>query len=200
MVLAAAVGVGAGLTYLAVQDEGTAAAAGVTRSDLSGTGHAVTEYPAASRGEPVEVEGVTLGGGQVAVEGLRGAVVVLNVWGSWCAPCRAEAPILAEASRTYAEDGVSFLGINVRDNEAAAVAFERRYRVPYPSIADFDGLTLLGLNQYVPASAVPVTLVLDREGRVASRVLGELREATLRALLDTVLAETARNPESASPN
>ena len=89
------------------------------------------------------------------------------------------APILAQASRDYAAQGVSFVGINVRDNEAAAEAFEDRYRIPYPSIADFDGRTLLELNEYVPASAVPVTLVLDRQGRVAARVLGELRKATL---------------------
>lgn len=191
LVLAAAVGVGAGKAYVAgTSDEATASNGGVTQRDLSGTGHAVTEYSAADRGAPVEITGDTLTGDPFAVEELRGDVVVLNVWGSWCAPCRAEAPILAEAAKNFASQGVCFAGINVRDNEAAALAFEKRYRIPYPSIADFDGRTLLAVNEYVPASAVPVTLVLDRQGRVAARVIGELRQATLTALLDTVLAET----------
>lgn len=199
LVVAAAVGTGAGWLYTADGrgDRGgaDAASAGVSRSDLSGTGHSVTEYPQAKRGEPVQVSGTTLAGGPFAVETLRGDVVVLNVWGSWCAPCRAEAPILAQASRDYGAQAVSFVGINVRDNEAAAEAFEDRYRIPYPSIADFDGRTLLELNEYVPASAVPVTLILDRNGRVAARVLGELRKATLTALLTTVLAETQASSE-----
>lgn len=194
LIMAAVIGVAAGMLYLAASEGPSTATAGVTQRDLSGTGHAVTEYPAADRGKPVEVAGETLTGDTLATEDLRGAVVVVNVWGSWCTPCRAEAPMLGEATRNYSSEGVSFVGINVRDNEAAALAFEKRYRSPYPSIADFDGRTLLGLNVYVPASAVPVTLVLDRGGRIAARVLGEIRKATLTALLDTVLAET--NPQS----
>ena len=185
MVLAAAIGIATGRAYLA----GVDASGSTGSSGVSEVGRAVTEYSAAERGEPVDIAGTTLGGDSLALDDLRGEVVVLNVWGSWCSPCRAEAPILGQASRAYADDGVSFVGINVRDNKAAALAFERRYDIPYPSIADYDGRTLLSVNDYVPMSAVPVTLVLDREGRVAARALGELRKATLTALLDNAVEE-----------
>lgn len=148
----------------------------------------VSEFPAADRGAAVALAGTTLTGERLDVAGLRGKVVVVNVWGSWCAPCRTEAPVLAALSRSYADRGVAFVGVNVKDNRAAALAFERSYGIAYPSIEDPDGQAVLALSQYVPASAVPVTLVLDIEGRVAARVLGAVREATLRALLDSALA------------
>ena len=148
------------------------------------------EFAPDERGEPVEVSGTTLTGGSLSLSSSRGRVVVVNVWGSWCPPCREEAPMLAAASRTY-EGRVDFVGVNVRDNRASAMAFETRYGIEYPSIEDTDGRAVLALNQYVPANAVPATLVLDREGRVAARVLGAVREATLRALLKSVLAEPA---------
>ena len=191
LVLAAAIGVAAGKAYLAGVDASGRTGSGELSSEVSEVGRAVTEYSPAERGEPVDISGTTLGGDALALDDLRGDVVVINVWGSWCAPCRAEAPILGQASRAYADEGVSFVGINVRDNEAAALAFERRYDIPYPSIADYDGRTLLSVNDYVPMSAVPVTLVLDREGRVAARALGELRKATLTALLDSAITEAS---------
>ena len=155
----------------------------------SGSGQPVTEYPVGDRGRPVELSGGTLTDDVLDLADLRGDVVVVNVWGSWCVPCRIEAPVLARVSQEYREAGVSFVGVNVKDNRAAAVAFEEEYGIAYPSIEDTDGRAVLALSQYVPASAVPVTLVLDRDGRVAARVLGAVREATLRALLDSALAE-----------
>ena len=154
-----------------------------------GSGQPVTEYPLTDRGQPVELSGGTLTDDELDLADLRGEVVVINVWGSWCVPCRIEAPVLARVSQEYRERGVSFVGVNVKDNRAAAVAFEVEYGITYPSIEDTDGRAVLALSQYVPASAVPVTLVLDRDGRVAARVLGAVREATLRALLDSALAE-----------
>jgi thiol-disulfide isomerase/thioredoxin len=151
----------------------------------------VSEYPPSARGEPVQLAGSTLTDDLLDVADLRGHVVVINVWGSWCVPCREEAPVLARLSREYTDDGVRFVGVNVKDNRAAALAFEDRYGIPYPSIEDRDGQALLALSQHVPAQAVPVTLVLDSEGRVAARVIGLVREATLRALLEGVLAEGA---------
>lgn len=155
------------------------------------TGQPVTEYLPADRGEPVELDGGTLTGDVLDLADLRGDVVVVNVWGSWCAPCRTEAPVLAALSAEYLDRGVRFVGVDVKDNRAAAVAFEAGYGITYPSIEDVDGRAVLALSQYVPASAVPVTLVLDRTGRVGARVLGAIREATLRALLDSALAEQA---------
>lgn len=150
-------------------------------------GQPVMEVSPAQRGAPVELGGTTLDGATLDLADLRGRVVVVNVWGSWCAPCRTEAPVLAKLSRSYADRGVAFVGVNVKDNRAAALAFERTYGLTYPSIEDRDGRAVLALSRHVPASAVPVTLVLDGQGRVAARVLGAVREATLRALLESVL-------------
>ncbi|BDZ62644.1 hypothetical protein Lsed01_00712 [Demequina sediminis] len=84
-----------------------------------------------------------------------------------------------------------FVGVNVRDNPAAAIAFEDSYGITYPSIDDRKGKTLLSLADHLPGAGVPVTLLLDRDGRPAARVLGAVQESTLTALLDTVLAEPA---------
>jgi thiol-disulfide isomerase/thioredoxin len=149
----------------------------------------VTDFAAAERGPAPKVIGNDLSGRPVDLAVLRGAPVVLNVWGSWCAPCRTEAPVLRAASAAYAGKGVRFVGINVKDNVAAATAFERRFEIPYPSLDDQQGRVTLALADYLPASIVPATLVLDHDGRVAARVLGAVEESTLRSLLDTVLAE-----------
>lgn len=149
----------------------------------------VTEYQVADRGAPVVLSGATLTDDELDLADLQGDVAVVNVWGSWCGPCRVEAPVLAKVWMDYREREVSFVGVNVKDNRAAAVAFEEQHGITYPSIEDTDGRAVLALSQYVPASAVPVTLVLDRQGRVAARVLGAVREATLTALLDSTLAE-----------
>lgn len=187
LVLAAALGAGAGQAYLAAGDQTERSDVG---SALTSIAAGVTKYAASQRGTPIDLEGPALEGDDLSLAELRGKPVVLNVWGSWCAPCREEAPVLAEASRRYAGE-VAFLGINIRDNRSKALAFEKRFGITYPSFADFDGSTVLSLNDYVPVNVVPVTLVLDAEGRVAARVLGVLRKATLSALLDTVLRETS---------
>lgn len=152
-------------------------------------GRSVTEYRTEDRAEPVTLVGTALSGEVVDVADWRGDVVVINVWGSWCAPCREEAPILASASADYAGRGVRFLGINVRDNPAAAIAFEENYGITYPSIDDRAGNALLSLAEHLPGAGVPVTLVLDREGRPAARVLGAVQESALTSLIDTVLDE-----------
>ena len=161
--------------------------------DLGGSPRAVaqpvTEYPPSERGAPVILQGRDLAGNAIGIEALRGSAVVLNLWGSWCAPCRTEAPVLRQVSADYASRGVRFLGINVQDNPGAATAFERRFAVTYPSMNDQSGRASLALSEYVPASVVPATLVLDRQGRVSARVLGAVEGAALRTLLDTVLRE-----------
>lgn len=160
--------------------------------EAAGLASGVYEYTPAERGEPVSVSGVSLTGESLDTESYRGRVVVLNVWGSWCAPCRKEAPVLARASRRLPESQVSFVGINVRDNRAAALAFERSFGITYPSISEEESPeALLALNGYVPLNAVPVTVLLDDEGRVAARVIGVLREATLSALIETLLSQRA---------
>ena len=184
--LAAAVPV---LALLAACSSG--AAGGATVADqgyVSGDG-TVRTVATAERDEPVELAGPTLDGGRFRLGEHRGEVVVVNVWGSWCPPCIAEAPGLQRAWETLRGQGVQFVGIDVNDNRAAALAHERRFGVTYPSIEDETGRLLLALRGTLPPRAVPSTLVLDRRGRVAARVLGRVEESTLRALVQDTLAE-----------
>jgi thiol-disulfide isomerase/thioredoxin len=155
---------------------------------ISGKG-TVTAFGAAERDQPVGFRGTTLDGGTFDVRDHRGEVVVVNVWGSWCPPCIAEAPDLQEVWSEVEDDGVQFVGIDFRDNTAAAKAHERRFGVTYPSIEDEAGRTLLSLRGTLSPSAIPSTLVLDRRGRVAARVLGQVPASTLRALVSDTLAE-----------
>ena len=123
----------------------------------------------------------------LALADYRGQVVVVNVWGSWCAPCRSEAPMLADAARDLAKQDVAFVGIDSRDpSRSAAQAFVRRFDVPYPSIYDQQGSTLLAFRGTLTPNAIPSTVILDREGRVAASVLGEITRTTLYDLVEEV--------------
>lgn len=155
---------------------------------ISGKG-TVTAVGPAGRDAPVAFSGETLDGQRFDVRDHRGKVVVVNVWGSWCPPCIAEAPDLQEAWSALEPDGVQFVGIDFRDNTAAALAHEKRFGVTYPSIEDQAGRVLLALRGSLPPRAIPSTLVLDQRGRVAARVLGQVPGSTLRALVSDVLTE-----------
>ncbi|GAA1512351.1 hypothetical protein GCM10009788_16120 [Nocardioides humi] len=153
-------------------------------------GSVVEEYDADDRpaGEPFQAQ--LLSGEWLNTATLEGKVVVYNVWGSWCAPCVAEAPDLVEVAKEFAGD-VTFVGINVRDNDAAARAFEREHGVPYDSITSGDSAEAMGaFHSSLAAAAVPTTLVVDREGRVAARAIGPVTATTLRNLLEPVVAES----------
>ncbi len=167
------------------------ARAGDSKSYVAGDG-SVTELSPGERGEPVSLSGPATGGTQVDVATWRGDVVVVNVWYAACPPCRAEAPDLVAISGEYAADGVRFVGVNTEDGEATAMSFEREFGISYPSVLDArTGEALVALRGQVPPGAVPTTLVLDRQGRVAARVLGRIDPDVLRDLLDGVLAEAA---------
>jgi thiol-disulfide isomerase/thioredoxin len=125
-----------------------------------------------------------------------GNIVVINIWGSWCPPCRAETPELVQVANATHSQGVRFLGIDVRDNRAAAQAFTRAYHVPYPSIFDADNQTLLAFRG-LPPNAVPTTFVIDRNGRIAARALGRITAAKLTAVLLTLQQE--QPPATDSP-
>ena len=117
-------------------------------------------------------------------------MLVINLWGSWCPPCRAEAPALRRVWEETREQGVQFVGIDVRDNDAAAIAFERKYKITYPSITTADsGPAMLAFGSILPRNAIPSTLVVDRSGRVAARVVGRTTYVTLRDLVTETLAE-----------
>lgn len=143
----------------------------------------LTLYPA-SRGVALpDVQGRTITNQTLSLSDFRGHVLVLNVWGSWCAPCRAEAPDLARISRATAAQGVRFVGIDTRDNPAAATAFEHNFGIRYPSFDDRNGLVLAQFTGIIPVSAVPSTLVVDREGVIRARVVGRIDPTTLRGII-----------------
>lgn len=149
----------------------------------------IEEFAPADRERQQAVTAPLLTGATYDSEALLGQVLVYNVWGSWCAPCVAEAPDLVEVATELAGQ-VSFIGLNVRDNDAAARAFEAAHDVPYPSVSTSDsGRVMLTFGNALSAAAVPSTLVVDRKGRVAARATGQVSAATLRALIQPVLAE-----------
>ncbi len=116
-------------------------------------------------------------------------IVVLNVWGSWCPPCRKEAPALVEAAASLKSKRVAFVGINTQDPDPSqALAYERTYGVTYPSLVDDGGKLLLALQRAVPPDAIPSTLVLDPQGRVAARFSGAIPLRTLEDLVADVSA------------
>ena len=148
----------------------------------------ITRLSADERKRPGEVSGTTLDGKDLSLEKYAGKVVVLNVWGSWCAPCRAEAPELQQASLERA-DKAQFIGINSRDADPApAEAFVRAFSVTYPSIYDADGKVLLNFAGNLPLSTFPSTLIIDRDGRIAVRISGTITKITLVNLIDDVAA------------
>jgi thiol-disulfide isomerase/thioredoxin len=157
---------------------------------ISGDG-TVTQLAVSERKDPVQFRGSTLEGRPFDLRSLRGDVVVVNVWASWCAPCIAEAPGLQKVHEQTEAEGVRFIGINTETDQAAARAHERRFGVTYPSLADDGGRVLLRLRGSLPPTATPSTLVLDRSGRVAARVIGRVDASTLRSLVDDAGAEPA---------
>lgn len=156
---------------------------------IEGTG-TVTVIPPDQRQPAPEFSGPLLDGGEFNLADARGDIVVLNVWGSWCPPCRKEAPALQAVHEDLADQGVRFVGINTRDDETAAQAYEDDFGITYPSVVDTDGRLMLAFRNTLPPNAIPTTLVVDREGRMAGRVLGSITETSLRDLLTGILEET----------
>ncbi|HEX6887017.1 MAG TPA: TlpA disulfide reductase family protein [Candidatus Nanopelagicales bacterium] len=163
---------------------------------VSGDG-STTIVAEADRKPAPQFTGETLAGGQFDLAEHRGAVVVLNVWASWCAPCRAEAADLAAVATEKAEDGVVFVGLNTRDSAAPANAFVSRFGLPYDNVIDTNGTKQLLFRDTLPPAAIPSTLVIDRAGRVAARAIGEVDRSRLLGLIEPIEAEGA-SPEAAS--
>jgi thiol-disulfide isomerase/thioredoxin len=151
----------------------------------------VTVLPPADRQPAPAITGTTLDGQPFALTDYRGKVVALNVWASWCAPCRAEAPSLDQVSRELAPQGVQFIGLDTRDTKASAEAFIRRFDVAYPNVWDPDAALQLQFRDTLPPQAIPSTLLVDREGRVAGRILGKVDRTQLRDILTELAAEPA---------
>ena len=167
-------------------------------SDLEGTegktwitGGSITEVAIADRVAPVEASGEDLDGEDLSVEEFRGKVVVLNVYASWCPPCRKEMPTVGEAAASYDEDEVVFLGVNIREASAQnAQSFLRGQDVDLRSFYDPGSEVLLSLSDKLGPYSLPSTVVLDRDGRMAALVLGEIpSKLTLTDIVDDVVAE-----------
>jgi peroxiredoxin len=137
------------------------------------------------------LEGETINGEQFTLAEHVGEVVVLNVWASWCAPCRAEAPALWQVWNDTKDSGVQFVGLVTRDSPASARAFAERFELGYPHVMDDDGSLQLLFRDTLPPAAIPSTLIIDKEGRVAGRALGEVSESSLRGFIEPLLNEPA---------
>jgi thiol-disulfide isomerase/thioredoxin len=141
-------------------------------------------YPVGSREDAPALAGAGLDGNPVSLHSVgRGDIVFVNVWASWCTPCRTESPLLARSAAALSARGVRFLGIDETDRPAAARAFVRTTGATYPQLVDPDGKLLRTLRM-LPQRGIPSTLVVDRHGRIAGRVIGRITAADIRTVVD----------------
>ena len=183
---AIAVGTAVVLSACSENDE-LADQAGSDQGYVSGSG-VVSRVPAEDRGEPLDLSFETLDGKSMSLADLRPTPVVVNLWYAACPPCRKEAPDLKSVAEEFG-DKAQFIGVNVRDQEAAANAFIQNYQVPYPNMLDSNGEMVSLLSGVLPPQATPSTVILDAKGRAAARVVGEVDASTLKGLVEDVLAE-----------
>lgn len=163
---------------------------GSNKGYIAGDG-TIAEFAADDRGDPVVFTGVAADGSTVDSADYLGEVLVVNFWYAACAPCRLEAPDLAALSADFDGNGAEFIGVNVRDQAETAASFENKFAIEYPSIIDIgDGSATLAFAGVVPPAAVPTTIVLDADGRIAARILGMLEAPSiLRSIVDDVISE-----------
>lgn len=159
---------------LAVLLAGALAVTLLTQGKSSNASPNSIEYQAGQRPLTPDFTGTSLTGTPVTLAGYRGHTVVLNFWGSWCSPCRAEAPILAALDKKYSSQGVAFLGDDVNDSSANALAFTRAQGITYPSINDPGFAVVAQVAQVVPVSDTPTTVVIDKTGHVAAEIIGSV--------------------------
>jgi thiol-disulfide isomerase/thioredoxin len=170
------------LMALALSSCGGGGSSIAEESFVSGNGSVSYIKPSDRIAAPA-LSGMTLSGKNYTFN--VGQVAVVNVWASWCAPCRAEAPTLAALSEKYTD--VAFMGILTRDNPVNAEAFARRFALPYPTL--IDDSVLIGFRKSLPANAIPSTVLIDKRGDVAARISGEVTFASLSELIEKVRAE-----------
>ncbi|MFF8830760.1 TlpA family protein disulfide reductase [Streptomyces sp. NPDC015131] len=190
LLTAGALAVALALTACSGDTSGKSGGGGNTNF-VTGTGGVAT-VAKGERKAPGKLAGTTLEGGELDVADLKGKVVVLNAWGSWCGPCRAEAKHFAKVAADLKGKGVEFVGINTRDyTKQPALAFEKDHKIPYPSLFDPHGeIVLYGFPKgTLNPTGIPSTVVLDREGKIAARALTALDETRLREMIDPVLNE-----------
>ncbi|GAA0433762.1 TlpA disulfide reductase family protein [Streptomyces luteireticuli] len=186
--------IGAALSALALSacGSGGSSGGGGETQFVQGKGGVDVVKDKGSRQDAPELSGKTLQDEELnATEKFKGKVIVFNVWGSWCAPCRAEAKGLGKVAREYKDKGVEFVGLNTRDpNPAPAKAFEKQFDVPYPSLFDSAGKLMLRFPKgSLNPQAIPSTIFIDREGKIAARAIRPVTEDELRKTLDPLVAE-----------
>ncbi|WP_327268689.1 TlpA family protein disulfide reductase [Streptomyces sp. NBC_01218] len=189
--LAATTAVVAGaLTLSACGGDDIKSGGGGDTNFVTGSG-GISTVPVKERRAAPKLEGTTLKGEALDVADFKGKVVVINVWGSWCGPCRAEAKHFAAVSKGTADQGVQFVGINTRDNQRdAALNFETDMGIPYPSLYDRVGKLILRFPKgTLNPQTIPSTVVIDREGRIAARTLQALDTEQLHKMIDPLIAE-----------
>ncbi|MBV9206072.1 MAG: TlpA family protein disulfide reductase [Actinobacteria bacterium] len=189
--VAASAAVLAGALLIVVLAAGWAGSGNSGVTEVGGSTSAVV-YSAGHRPLAPDFTATTLTGSRLSFSAYRGGqVVVLNFWGSWCVPCRHEAPTLAAVAAQYRPSGVSFLGVDVRDTTASAEAFARSFGITYPSVSDPSSLITLDFTAKVPIAGTPTTLVIDRTGRIAGAVFGAATYPELTTILAKVTATAA---------
>jgi thiol-disulfide isomerase/thioredoxin len=151
--------------------------------------YASTWFNIGSRPLAPKVSGTSLTGKSLSLASYRGDVIVLNFWGSWCAPCRSEAPALGTLARQLASSGVRFVGVDIRDEPDAALAFMQDFNVGYPSFNDPNDQIALQFQGAATPAAIPSTIIIDRSGRIAARIIGGTSYSSLKPLLIKVAAE-----------
>ena len=173
-----------GSVFLLTACGGGLSTPGGEQSFVSGNG-IVTFIAPAKRAQAPPVIGIDLAG--KPFRKTADGILVVNVWASWCAPCRAEAPTLEQLSKSFAPSGVQFVGLLTRDNDDAARAFLRRFAITYPTLHD-DKL-IAAFHSSLSANAIPTTLVIDRKNRVAARISGQVTVASLSDMINRVIGE-----------
>ncbi|WP_175412273.1 TlpA disulfide reductase family protein [Streptomyces sp. TRM64462] len=184
----------AALTLTACSDDSTGKSGGGGNTNFVTNTGGIDTVAKGERTGPKGLSGETLDGEKLDVADLKGKVVVLNVWGSWCAPCRAEAPHFKKVSEELKPKGVEFVGINTRDpQKTKALAFEQDFGITYPSLYDpYGKLVLNGFPKgTLLPQGIPSTIVLDRDGKIAARSLKAVDEKQLREMIQPVLDEKA---------
>jgi thiol-disulfide isomerase/thioredoxin len=151
--------------------------------------YSTTVFKLGSRRDAPDVTGTTLTGARFRLAADRGSVVVMNFWGSWCTPCREEAPALGALAQHFAGADVRFIGVDIRDDPASAEAFMHTFRIGYPSLNDPNDLIALDFSGTIPPASIPTTLVIDRSGHIAARIVGQASYSGLKALIMQVAAE-----------
>ena len=188
--LVAVLAAASALALAGCSSSGSSSNGGSETSFVKGDGE-VNTVAAAHRGAAIDLSGKDLNGQSVSLASYRGKVVVINVWGSWCGPCRAEAADFESVYKAEQGKGVQFLGIDTRDLQVPeAQAFVSSHGLTYPSLYDPDGSLLLKFPAgSLDPEAIPSTLILDRQGRIAVRALEPLEGSQLTQLIAPVLAE-----------